>query len=53
MTVILVLCLLACSVWVISLLRRRSSNRQPRQSVEGFHRALEAIDPEPQQVRRR
>lgn len=52
MTAILVLCLLGCSAWVLASLRG-SSRRGSRQSVEGFHRALEALDPEPQRVRRR
>lgn len=52
MTAILVLGLLGCSVWVLATLRRRE-HHNPHQSVEGFHRALEALEPETRPARRR
>lgn len=52
MTAILVLCLLACTLWVLSTLGRRSSGH-PQHTVDGFHRALSALDPSPRRPARR
>ncbi|QBI18899.1 hypothetical protein ER308_04620 [Egibacter rhizosphaerae] len=45
MTVLLVLAVVTCCVWLLAQLGRALRGRSPEASIEGFHRALDALAP--------